>query len=150
MLTTATSFSIGLELTAFPNEAVPPVKTGVQQASISLLPSSACMTYRNKVFHLPSSLGFLAAPLVRPGELSYTVCLMCLAVPALITKIDGVMADAELAGNQTSVNILFTPEAKVGDYVIMHAGYAISVMNSAEAEETFQLLEEMAGLDAEE
>ena len=90
------------------------------------------------------------APLVRPRELSYTVYLMCLAVPALITKIDGVMADAELAGNQTSVNILFTPEAKVGDYVIMHAGYAISVMNSAEAEETFQLLEEMAGLDAEE
>jgi hydrogenase maturation factor len=39
---------------------------------------------------------------------------------------------------------------RVGDYVIMHAGYAISVMNSAEAEETFQLLEEMAGLDAEE
>jgi hydrogenase expression/formation protein HypC len=75
---------------------------------------------------------------------------MCLAVPALITKIDGVMADAELAGNMTTVNILFTPEVKVGDYVIMHAGYAISVMNSAEAEETFQLLEEMAGLDAEE
>jgi hydrogenase expression/formation protein HypC len=75
---------------------------------------------------------------------------MCLAVPALITKIDGVMADAELAGNTTRVNVLFTPEAKVGDYVIMHAGYAISVMGGSEAEETFKLLEEMAGLDAEE
>ncbi len=75
---------------------------------------------------------------------------MCLAVPALITKIDGVMADAELAGNMTRVSILFTPEARVGDYVVMHAGYAISVMGGTEAEETFKLLEEMAGLDAEE
>ena len=74
---------------------------------------------------------------------------MCLAVPALITKIDGAMADAELAGNMTRVNILFTPDVKVGDYVIMHAGYAISVMDSAEAEETFRLLEEMAGFDAD-
>ena len=74
---------------------------------------------------------------------------MCLAVPALITRIDGAMADAELAGNMTRVNILFTPGVKVGDYVIMHAGYAISVMDSAEAEETFRLLEEMAGLDAD-
>jgi hydrogenase expression/formation protein HypC len=74
---------------------------------------------------------------------------MCLAVPVLITKIDGAMADAELAGNETSVNILFTPEVKVGDYVIMHAGYALSVMSESEAQETFELLEELAGLDAE-
>jgi len=38
----------------------------------------------------------------------------------------------------------------VGDYVIMHAGYALSIMSSSEAQETFDLLEEMAGLDAEE
>lgn len=74
---------------------------------------------------------------------------MCLAVPVLIKKIDGAMADGELAGNMTRVNILFTPDVKVGDYVVMHAGYAISVMDSAEAEETFRLLEEMAGIDAE-
>ena len=75
---------------------------------------------------------------------------MCLAVPALITRIDGVMAEAELSGNETSVNVLFTPGVKVGDYVIMHAGYAISILSSSEAQETFDLLEEMAGLDAEE
>ena len=75
---------------------------------------------------------------------------MCLAVPVLIKKIDGAMADAELAGNETSVNILFTPDVKVGDYVIMHAGYALSIMSSSEAQETFDLLEEMAGLDAQE
>ena len=75
---------------------------------------------------------------------------MCLAVPALIKKIDGVMAEAELAGNETSVNVLFTPEVKVGDYVIMHAGYAISIMSNTEAQETLELLGEIAGLDAEE
>jgi hydrogenase expression/formation protein HypC len=75
---------------------------------------------------------------------------MCLAVPALITRIDGVTAEADLAGNETSVNVLFTPDVKVGDYVMMHAGYAMSVMSSSEAQETFDLLEEMAGLDAEE
>jgi hydrogenase expression/formation protein HypC len=75
---------------------------------------------------------------------------MCLAVPALITRIDGSMADAELAGNVTSVNILFTPEVRVGDYVIMHAGYALSVMNSVEAEETFDLLRKVTDPDADE
>ncbi len=73
---------------------------------------------------------------------------MCLAVPALITRIDGNMADAELAGNLVSVNILFTPEAKVGDYVVMHAGYAISVMDSNEAEESFELLRKVIEPDA--
>ena len=89
-------------------------------------------------------------PLVTPTELSYTMASMCLAVPALITKIEGTLAEAELAGNETSVNILFTPDVKVGDYVIMHAGYAISVMSTSEAQETLELLGEMAGLDAEE
>jgi hydrogenase expression/formation protein HypC len=73
---------------------------------------------------------------------------MCLAVPARITGIDGVMADAELAGNTTSVNILFTPEAKVGDYVIVHAGYALNVMDKAEAEETLDLLRKLTDPDA--
>lgn len=60
------------------------------------------------------------------------------------------MADAELGGVVTTVNVLFTPEVKVGDYVIMHAGYALSVMDSAEAQATFELLEQVMGTDAEE
>ncbi len=75
---------------------------------------------------------------------------MCLAVPALIKKIDGSMADAELGGVMTRVSVLFTPEAKVGDYVVMHAGYAISVMDSAEAEATFELLRKVTETDAEQ
>ncbi len=60
------------------------------------------------------------------------------------------MADAELGGVMTQVSVLFTPEAKVGDYVIMHAGYAISVMDSAEAEATFELLRKVTETDEEQ
>jgi len=75
---------------------------------------------------------------------------MCLAVPALITKIEETMAEADIDGVATRVSILFTPEAKVGDYVIMHAGYAISVLDTKEAEETLRLLQEIAETDAAE
>jgi hydrogenase expression/formation protein HypC len=68
---------------------------------------------------------------------------MCLAVPALITQIDGFMACADMGGVETSVNILFTPEVQVGEYVIIHAGYAISVMNGDEAARTLSLFKEM-------
>ncbi len=60
------------------------------------------------------------------------------------------MADAELGGVMTRVNILFTPDVKVGDYVVMHAGYAISVMDDAEAEAAFDLLNQVTGQDAED
>jgi len=73
---------------------------------------------------------------------------MCLAVPALITKIEETMAEADLGGVSTRVSILFTPEAKVGDYVVMHAGYAISVLDTEEAEETLRLLQQIAETDA--
>ncbi len=82
-------------------------------------------------------------------QVSYTRS-MCLAVPALVKRIEGSMADAELGGVMTTVNVLFTPDVQVGDYVIMHAGYAISVMDAAEAEATFELLEKVTGTDAEQ
>jgi hydrogenase expression/formation protein HypC len=72
---------------------------------------------------------------------------MCLAVPALITKIEGTVAEADLGGNTLDVNILFTPEVQVGDYVILHAGYALSVMDRKDAEETLELLEQIAESD---
>lgn len=72
---------------------------------------------------------------------------MCLAVPARITRIDGSFASADLGGIERSVCILFTPEARVGDYVIMHAGYALSLMDRAEAEETLALFDAIAGAD---
>jgi hydrogenase expression/formation protein HypC len=74
---------------------------------------------------------------------------MCLAVPALITKIDETMAEVDLGGVATRVSVLFTPEARVGDYVVMHAGYALSVLDAQEAEETLQLLQQIAETDAD-
>ena len=79
----------------------------------------------------------------RPG-LKYSA--MCLAIPAKIVSIRGEEAETEIGGLRRRVSIVFTPEAKVGDYVLLHTGYAIGVVDEAEAEETLRLLEEMANL----
>jgi hydrogenase expression/formation protein HypC len=71
---------------------------------------------------------------------------MCLAVPVKIVTIDGDEAETEIAGVRRRVSIALTPEAKVGDYVLLHTGYAIGVIDEAEAEETLKLLEEIASL----
>ena len=71
---------------------------------------------------------------------------MCLAIPVRIVSIDGDEAETEIAGVRRRVSIAFTPEAKVGDYVLLHTGYAIGVIDEAEAEETLKLLEEIASL----
>ena len=71
---------------------------------------------------------------------------MCLAVPVKIVSIEGDEADTEIGEVRRRVSIVFTPEAKVGDYVLLHTGYAIGVVDEAEAEETLKLLEEMANL----
>jgi hydrogenase expression/formation protein HypC len=71
---------------------------------------------------------------------------MCLAVPVRIVSIDGDEAETEIAGVRRRVSIALTPEAKVGDYVLLHTGYAIGVIDEAEAEETLKLLEEIASL----
>jgi len=75
---------------------------------------------------------------------------MCLAVPVLIKSIDGREAEAEIGGVSRRVSLWLTPEAKVGDYVLLHTGYAISVLDQEEAEETLRLLEEIAALNGDE
>jgi len=72
---------------------------------------------------------------------------MCLAVPVQVVSIEGNEAEVEIGGVRRRVNIVLTPEARVGDYVLLHAGYAINVVNEAEAQETLKILEEMASLD---
>jgi len=71
---------------------------------------------------------------------------MCLAVPVKIVSVDGDAAETEIAGVRRRVSIALTPEAKLGDYVLLHTGYAIGVIDEAEAEETLKLLEEIASL----
>ena len=69
---------------------------------------------------------------------------MCLAIPALIKKIEGKEADVEIGGISRRISLWLTPEAEVGDYVLLHTGYAISVLDQVEAAETLRLFKEIA------
>ncbi len=69
---------------------------------------------------------------------------MCLAIPALVKSIDGSLAEVEVGGVTRQASLRLTPEAKVGDYVLLHTGYAISIVDEEEARETLKLLKELA------
>jgi hydrogenase expression/formation protein HypC len=68
---------------------------------------------------------------------------MCLAIPALVKSIDGLEAEVEIGGVSRKASVMLTPEARVGDYVLLHTGYAISVVDEEEARETLELLTEL-------
>ncbi|MCI7540299.1 MAG: HypC/HybG/HupF family hydrogenase formation chaperone [Veillonellaceae bacterium] len=70
---------------------------------------------------------------------------MCLAVPAKILSIQDALAKVELSGVTKDVSLMLLPEAKVGDYVLVHAGFAMQIVDEKEAEETYALLDEMNG-----
>jgi len=75
---------------------------------------------------------------------------MCLAIPGLIKSIEDKEAEAEFGGITRRISLWLTPEAKVGDYVLVHTGYAINILDQEEAEEPLSMLEEIAGLAEEE
>ncbi len=75
---------------------------------------------------------------------------MCLAIPALIKLIEDKEADVEIGGISRRISLWLTPEAKVGDYVLVHTGYAINILDQEQAGETLRLLREIAGLAEEE
>jgi len=69
---------------------------------------------------------------------------MCLAVPGRILEIDGDTARVDFGGITREANVVLVPEAAVDSYVLVHAGFAIQVLNEAEAEETLSLFRELA------
>ena len=69
---------------------------------------------------------------------------MCLAIPARIKSINGLEAEVDVGGVGRTIGLWLLPEAQVGDYVYIHAGYAISVVDEAEALESLRLLRELA------
>jgi hydrogenase expression/formation protein HypC len=71
---------------------------------------------------------------------------MCLAVPAEIKSIEGHSATVDYGGVSRKANITLV-DAKVGDYVIVHAGYAIQVLDKEEAEKTLEIFKEMLDLE---
>ena len=68
---------------------------------------------------------------------------MCLAIPLRLVSVNGTDAVGEVGGIQREVSIMMTPDAKVGDYVIVHAGFAIQVLDQKEAEENLGLLRQI-------
>lgn len=71
---------------------------------------------------------------------------MCLAVPAKIIDKKDQLAVVELSGVRRDVSLLLLPEAEVGDFVLIHAGFAMQIIDQEEAEKTNELLREMNGL----
>ncbi len=67
---------------------------------------------------------------------------MCLAIPSKITKIENNMATIDVEGIQREASLLLLEDARVGDYVIVHAGFAIQKLDEAAAQETLDLLRE--------
>jgi hydrogenase expression/formation protein HypC len=69
---------------------------------------------------------------------------MCLAIPALVKSVNGFKAIVDIDGVTREINLQLTPEARIGDYVLLHTGYAISIVDAAEAEETLKLLKQIS------
>lgn len=72
---------------------------------------------------------------------------MCLAVPARVTAIEGRTARVDLQGNERDCSIDVVPDVEVGDYVLMHAGYAVQIISGEDARETLRLLREAYGAE---
>jgi hydrogenase expression/formation protein HypC len=69
---------------------------------------------------------------------------VCIAIPALVTSINGSEAIAEVGGQPRPINVFLTPEVRAGDYVYLRNGYATEVLSDQEAFEILELLEELA------
>jgi len=72
---------------------------------------------------------------------------MCLAVPAKVISITGQIAQVELGGLTRQANIMLVPGLRLGDYVLLHAGFAIQTLDEADAQETLELLAEIAQIE---
>ena len=68
---------------------------------------------------------------------------MCLAVPAHIVEREGSTAVADLHGNRLRINVALVPDVHVGDWVLVHAGFAIQRLSEDDALETFGLMREL-------
>ena len=77
---------------------------------------------------------------------------MCLAVPGKVISISGDdesgrIAKVDFSGIQKDVVITFTPEAKPGDYVIVHTGFSLSIIDEEEAAKVFEYLKELGAIE---
>ena len=77
---------------------------------------------------------------------------MCLAVPAKLTETEDIgenkLGMVEMGGVKRQVFLNFVPDAQVGEYVLVHAGFAINRLNEDEARETYELLERIGAMES--
>lgn len=72
---------------------------------------------------------------------------MCLAIPAKVTEIDADnLATVDILGVTRTISLDLTPQATEGDYVLVHAGFAIEVVSEEHAQETLDLIREFPDL----
>ena len=76
---------------------------------------------------------------------------MCLAIPAKITQLNSDnLADVDILGVKRTISVDLTPQAKVDDYVLVHAGFAIEVVDEEYAQETIDLIKQFPELAGED
>lgn len=79
---------------------------------------------------------------------------MCLAIPGKVIEIDTsvspVMGKVSFGGIKKEVCLELVPEVKIGNYVIVHVGFAITMMDEDEAQETLKMIDQMNALENEE
>ena len=78
---------------------------------------------------------------------------MCLAIPGRIASLSGDdpimrVGRVDFGGIVKEINLAYVPEAGVGDYVLVHVGFALAVIDEAEAERVYEQLNEIAGIEA--
>jgi hydrogenase expression/formation protein HypC len=78
---------------------------------------------------------------------------MCLAIPGKVLEIDAsvspLMGKVSFGGIKKEVCLELVPEVKIGNYVIVHVGFALSIMDEEEAQETLKMIEQMNALGNE-
>ncbi len=72
---------------------------------------------------------------------------MCLAVPAKVVDVHDAMGKVNISGVERDISLMLLPETQIGDYVLVHAGFAIQKVTEEEVAETNALLAEMNGAE---
>jgi hydrogenase expression/formation protein HypC len=73
---------------------------------------------------------------------------MCLSVPAKILSVNGQMANASVGGAIVEASLHLIEDAKPGDYILIHTGFALQKISEEEAMETFRLMKELEEFNA--
>jgi len=75
---------------------------------------------------------------------------MCLAIPMRVVSVDGATGTVELGGVEQPVNFSLLPDVTPGEYVIVHAGFALERLDEAEAHRTIKLISELTDTSEQE